>query len=240
MVGLVRCVGEKGRMRLEVERWGGVELVAAALRAPEGLSEQRLARRLEKLEGALRRAGVSRVVLPAGFPYAGRLRRLEIVEPLELYRAAADVLTLGWLTGRGIAPERGRVALTGPRLSPELRQAAERLCRRVRAVRVDAPEGEDYARALQRECGVPVVPPTAPVDVTVAFGPTASPAALRLYGEAPCLGGLRLTGEGLELPPELEGPLLALLWERGSLRRERLRAEWDTNSAMGLANAEKE
>lgn len=240
MVGLVRWVGEKGRSRPEVERWGGVELLAVTLYAPEGLSSRRLARRLERLEGTLRRAGVGRVVLPEGFPYADRMRELEVVNPLGLYRETADVLVLGWLAGRGIPPERGRVALAGPRLSPELCQAAERLCRRVRAVRVDAPEGADYARALQREYGVPVVPPTAPADVTVAFGPTETPAALRLYGQEPCLDGLRLTGEGLDLPPELEGPLLALLWERGSLTRERLRAEWDTNSAVGLANGGKE
>lgn len=234
MVGLVRCVGERGRSRPAVERWGGMELLAAALYAPEGLPERRLERRLETLERTLRRAGVRRVVLPAAFPYAGRLRGLESVEPLALYREAADVLALGWLAGRGIPPERGRVALAGPRLCPELRQAAERLCRRVREVRVDAPGGEDYARALQREYGVPVVPPAAPADVTVAFGPTAQAAALRLYGGAPCLGGLRLTGEGLDLPPELEGPLLALLWERGSLRRERLRAARDTRGTQIL------
>lgn len=224
---MVRCVKKKTRKRPEIESMGGVELVAAELHAPDGLSERRLEHRLEKLERALRRAGVSRVVLPDRFPYAGQLRELEIVDSLNLYRDVADVLALGWLARCGVSPEQSRVALAGPRLCPELRQAAERLCCRVRGVRVDTPDGESYARMLQREYGVPVVPSSAPVDVTVAFGPTAIPAALRLYGKAPCLGGLRLTVEGLALPSELEEPLLALLWERGGLRRDRLRVEWN-------------
>lgn len=236
MVGLVRREEGKGKSRPAVERWSGIELLAVTLYTPEGLSRRRLESRLGRLAHTLRRAGVTRAVLPEGLCLEG----VERVDPLVLYRGAADVLALGWLAQHRIPPERGRVVLAGPRLCPELRQAAERLCRHVRWLRVDTPDGEGYAQALQREFGLPVAPHSVPADVCLAFGPTPQPAALRLYGEAPCLGGLRLTGEGLDLPAELEGPLLTLLWERGSLRREELRAVGDTNSAGGLANRGKE
>lgn len=236
MTGLVRYVRERGKTPARVEWIGGTALLTVTLHEPEGLSPRRLAGRLERLERTLRRAEVSRVILPPGFPHAGRLRLVHPVDPMPFYRDAADVLLLGWLRAHKIPPGQGRVALAGPRLCPELRGAAERLCPVVREIRIDVPEGgTDYAAWLQRTWGLPVTPATAPVHVTAAFGPAAG-AELMLYGDRPGLDGLRLTAEGVALPPELEEPLLALMWEGGRLDRGALRA---TNSAQTLVNGGK-
>lgn len=223
MVGRIRYIQGKGRLKAEQECICGVTLLTASLYEPPKQAPKKLERRLEKLEDTFRRAGVSRVILPCGFPYRERLLGLKPVEPLTLYRAVADLLALAWLRSYGISPEQGRVALAGHRLCPELEETARRLCRRVRKVRIDVPgeEGALFARLLQWECGVPVMPPGEPVHMTVSFGGAAGD--LRLWGEDPCLSGLRLTAEGLSVPEELEAPLLALLWEQGSLPREKIR-----------------
>lgn len=222
MTGWIRYVRGKGRDGGEVAGVCGVTLYSLTLYEPEGLGERKLERRLERLERTLRKAGVSRVILPPDFPYRAWLRQVQPVEVLSFYRGAADLLTLGWLECRGIPAVRASVALAGPRVCPELRGAALGLCPRVRALRINVPgrEGTAFAEGLQRSCGVPVLPPNAPADVAVSFGPTELEAELRLWGSMPDFGGLKLTAPGLNLPEELEQPLLALLWERGSLRRE--------------------
>lgn len=225
MVGMVRYRREKGRGEAETERFWGLTFLTATLYEPEGLRPGPLERRLEKMERAFRKADVSRVILPAGFPYGERLRWVQPVETLTFYRSMADLLVLESLNRRGIEPARGRVALAGPRLCPELRQAAHRLCPAVREIRIDVPggEGETFARQLQREWGLPVTPRSEPADVTVSFGPGAGEADLCLWGEQPVLDGLHLRAEGLDLPAELEQPVLALIWEQGGLRREAVR-----------------
>lgn len=226
MTGRIIYRGEKGRGGPESESICGLSILRGTLYEPEGLSAGRLERRVHKLEGAFREAGVSRVILPDGFPHTSLLRQLKPVEPLLLYRGAADVLVLGQLQARHVLPGRGRVALAGPRLCPELRETVVRLCPYIRAVRIDVPGagGEDFARALQREYGLPVLPPKVPVDVTVSFGPSETEEDLRLWGERPDLGGLTLTTEKVDLPADAAQPVLALLWEQGGIKREDLRA----------------
>lgn len=233
MVGRIRYLREKGRGSGEPEYLCGLTVLTLTLYEPSGLSPGRLERRLERLERTFRKAGVSRVILPDGFPYAGRLHGLHPVTPLTFYRAVADLLAVEWLRLHGISPEQGRVALAGNRLCPELEEAARRLCRRVRRVCIQVPgeEGEVFALLLQREWGLPVMPAGEPADVTLSFGGTGGD--LRLWGEAPDLGGLELRAEGLDLPDEPVPQLMALLWERGSLRREDIRV---SNSAESLAN----
>lgn len=236
MIGRIQYIREKGRGEISLAYVGPLTVMTAELRHPERMSAKGLARRLKRLERTLCRRGIGRVILPRGFPYTDQLERLRPVETLPFYRAVADVLALGLLDSRGIAPERGRVALAAPWLCPELRNAAERLCPQVRELVIHVPEeGEDYARQLHARYGLPVTPRSAQADVTVAFGPVEGMEgrALALYGKTPDLGGLELTAQGLELPTDCTQPFLALLWEAGALERGALRA---TISLQTLAN----
>ena len=223
MVGELICLREKGRGQLERVRLGPLEAVRRTVYAPEGLPEWRLERRLRRAERELCAAHVVRVVLREGFPYGDRLRRLRTVDPLPLWRGTADLLALGLLDARGVPYVRGRVALSAPRMCAELQAAAERLCPLVRGLVIDAPGGEDYARYLQSKFGLPVTPPSAGAEVTAAFGPGGGRwgPCLELYGQAD-LGGLTVTAEGLELTEDCRDQVLALLWERGEVKRERL------------------
>lgn len=224
MVGQLVCVREKGRGRAERVKLGPLTALRWTVYAPEGLAPWRLRRRLRKAERALARAGVVQVVLGEDFPWADRLTLLRPVDPLPMLRACADVLALGALAAEGVSPRRGRVALSAPRLCPELEGAAERLCPRVRGLVIDAPGGEDYARYLQAKFGLPVAPAAAGANVTMAFGPGGGRWGRRveLY-EGGTLNGLALEAEGVELPADCAGQVMALLWERGEVGRQRLR-----------------
>ena len=223
MVGRLVLARERGRSRLEEDRLGPLAAVRAVVYEPEGLSPRRLRRRLRRAERMLARAGAGRVILDGDFPYRDRLALLRPVDPLPFWRGCADVLALGALELEGVAPDRGRVALSSPRLCPELERTAQRLCPRVRGLLIDAPGGEDYARRLQARFGLPVTPPAAGADVTAAFGPGGSRwgRRLELYGTAE-LGGLQVSVEGLELPEDCADQALALLWEQGLVKREEL------------------
>ena len=223
MVGELICLRQRGRGRGSPSALGPLPAVRWTVYVPEGLSPRRLARRLYRAERGLAAAGVGRVVLRHGFPYGDRLRLLRPVDPLPLWRGLADVLALGALELEGVSPSRGRIALSAPRLCPELTAAAERLCPLVRGLLIDAPGGEDYARRLQARFGLPVTPPAAGADVTAAFGPGGSRwgRRLELYGTAE-LGGLQVSVEGLELPEDCADQALALLWEQGLVKREEL------------------
>ena len=224
MVGRLVLAGKKGRVRLEEEMLGPLPALRAAVWLPEGPADWWGRRRLRRAERALVRAGVRRVVLGESFPYGNRLTALRPVDVLPLRRGCADALALGALAAGGIPPNRGRAALSAPRLCPELERAAERLCPLVRGLLIDAPGGEDYARYLQARFGLPVTPPSAGADVTVAFGPVGGRWGRRveLY-EGGSLGGLSLAAEGIELPPDCADQVLALLWERGEVGRGKLR-----------------
>ena len=223
MVGELVCLRQKGRGRTERVRLGPLEAVRRTVYVPEGLPEWRLARRMRRAERELLAAHVGRVILRAGFPYGDRLRQLHTVDPLPLWRGIADLLALSLLDARGVPYRRGTVALSAPRLCAELQAAAQRLCPLVRGLLIDAPGGEDYARYLQAKFGLPVTPPAAGAEVTAAFGPGGGRwgRSLELYGQAD-LGGLTVTAEGLELPEDCRDQVLALLWERGEVKREQL------------------
>ena len=223
MVGELVCRRERGRGKLERTALGPLAAVRWTVYAPEGLAHWRLERRRGRAERKLCGAGAGRVVLPRGFPYGDRLRLLRPVDPLSMWRGAADVLALGALDAEGIPRRRGRVALAASRLCPELEYAAERLCPLVRGLLIDAPGGEDYARYLQAKFGLPVTPPAAGADVTVAFGPNGGRwgRRLELHGTAD-LGGLTAAVEGVELPEDCWDQVLALLWEQGAVKPEKL------------------
>ena len=225
MVGWIKYLREKGRSTVEVQCLHGLSLLSAVLYEPAGTAPKTVERKLRRLEHMLERENVTRAILPSGFPYAGGFRTIKPVDTLGFYRGAADLLVLGLLEGRRIKPSAARVAVSGPRLCPELKETVRHLCKRVREIRIDVP-GEDgavFSQMLQRNWGVPVMPRTITVDVTVSFGPSDRPADLILWGETPDLSGQRLTVAELDLPAELEQPLLALLWERGRLKREQIK-----------------
>lgn len=225
MVGWLTLRRERGRFRLEEERIGTMGVIRAVVYEPEGLAPWRLRHRLRRAERALARAGAGRVILGEDFPYKNRLTLLRPVDVVPFRRGCADVLALEALRLENVPPRRGRVALSAPRLCPELEGAAERLCAHVRGLLIDAPGGEDYARYLQAKFGLPVTPPSAGADVTAAFGPGGVRWGRRmeLY-QGGSLGGLALGAEGLELPADCAEQALALLWERGEVRREELTA----------------
>lgn len=105
-----------------------------------------------------------------------------------------------------------------------MQRTAQRLCPQVKGLLIQVPgAGEDYARWLHGQYGLPVAPAAAGAEVTVAFSPGGPRwgRCLEVYGDCR-LDGLRLTAPGLDLPEEMEEPLLAVLWERGKIRGEDL------------------
>lgn len=221
MTGLLDYAPERGKLRPEQIRMAGIPLLAATLYELPGLSGRRLERRLDRLERTMLNAGAGRVVTAPGFPYAGRLKRLKPLDPTAFLQALADALALGWLEVHEIPPERARVTLAGPRLSPALRECGERLSGRVQALQIAVPgEGERFAGMLRSRWGMPVVPLGAQTDLTIAFGPDTR-ANLQLT-DPTGLGGLCLKSRSHVLPPGLEVPFLTLLWERGELKRDDL------------------
>ena len=139
------------------------------------------------------------------------------------------------LAAEGVDPRRGRVALSAPRLCGELVGAAQRLCPQVRGLLIDAPGGGEYAQGLQRRFGLPVTPASAGADATVAFGPAGGRwgRCVELY-EGGTLNGLSLAAEGMELPADCGEQVLALLWERGEVKREQLCAQLIDKPAAAL------
>lgn len=225
MIGQIEYVRGKGRGKPGFAEAGGLAILRCTLYEPPGLPRWRLERRLRKIERALVRAGARRVLLPEGFPYRDLLRELRPVDPLPFWRAIADLLALRALERAGIRSERGRVALSAPRLCPELRQTAERLCTQVRGLVIDVPGvGADYARWLHLRFGLPVTPASAGANVTIAFGPGGRRwgTVLELYGQRPDLAGATVNIPGAELPGDCKGQVLALLWEQGTLDRTTL------------------
>lgn len=222
MTGRILYRQEKGRGKLYCEVLCGLPLIVQNLYAPQGQSEKKIEKRLSRLEQRFTKAQVRSVVLPRDFPYTSLLKWVRPVSELALYQAAAHLLALHLLKEKGILPCRGRIALTAPRVCPELCRTAYLLCEQVREVKIDVPgrEGEEFARALQCKFGVPVVPPAVPADVTVSYG--GGPGDLFLSEEKIDLCGLCLKAEGVELPTDIESQIMTLLWERGLIKQEML------------------
>ena len=125
------------------------------------------------------------------------------------------------LDRQGIAPDRATVALRGMRADRDMALTAARLCREVRYLVIAAPRGgEELARWLRQEFGIPVLPAEEPAQLALRFHPQApeeEQEALELFGLRPSLGGLRLSAPGLAEEDREDLPLLAALWERGRL-----------------------
>ncbi len=225
MLGWLGYIQGKGEVSVAPERIAGMPLLRGTFYEPEGLSPWRRDRRLRKLKRLLEHERVRRIIIPAGFPYEDHFSDLGRVDPLPFYRSIADLLALERLRLGGVGPKEAVVALSGPRLYPELTAAAMRLCLQVRGLLIDVPgEGEQYAAWLHRAYGLPIGTP-AHADVTLAFAPGGGRwgRVLLLSEERVSLAGLRVSAPSLELPRDCEQQLLAALWEQGLLSREALR-----------------
>ncbi len=180
--------------------------------------------RLRRAGRELRRGGVRRVLTPRDFAWWPLLERLGLrpVEVDAFVRAQSAPLALELLERRGLAPDRATVALRGLRAGRDMARTAEQLCRRVRSLVVDAPQGgEELAAWLRREFGIPVLPPGEGCHVSLCFHPDCSRRegeALELYGPRPGLAGLILSAARLREEDREDLSVLSALWEGGKLR----------------------
>lgn len=222
-----------GQLKLDGTSRGGVrreELYGLGiLRAwadPEGWWGER---RLRKAGRLLRRGGAVRVLAPAQFDRWDLLEQAGLVplDPCPFLRAQGAPLALGCLERQGAAPDRATVALVGGRVDRDMVRTAAELCPKVRRLVISAPRGgEELAKWLRQEFGVPILPREAPGEVAVCFGPgeeKREEPALSLYGPRPELGGLQLCAPGLSEEDRTHLPLLAALWEGGKLGKEGLK-----------------
>ena len=203
--------------------------VARGPRTPEALVRRRVLTAAKRL----RKAGVTRLVVPEAFAYGEQLEKVGVapVSTLPLRRALAADLARAVMAGRNLSGGSARLAVAGDRLSGELVRTVTELALGNRYVLLDVPYGGDtLANQLRREYGVSLLlSPTRQqmeeADVLVLFAARTDlrrrdPAVLRLYDEAAPLPPLLLPPvlEG-QMPPGLCRPqLLAVLVESGVLR----------------------
>ena len=203
--------------------------VARGPRTPETLVRRRVLTAAKRL----RKAGVTRLVVPEAFAYGEQLEKAGVapVSTLPLRRALAADLARAVMAGRNLSGGSARLAVAGDQLSGELVRTVTELALGNRYVLLDVPYGGDtLANQLRREYGVSLLlSPTRQqleeADVLVLFAARTDlrrrdPAVLRLYDEAAPLPPLLLPPV-LEdqMPPGLCRPqLLAVLVESGVLR----------------------
>ncbi len=181
--------------------------------------------RLRRAGRELRRGGALRVLTPREFDRWPLLEQfgLRPVDPELFVRAQSVPLALEALERQGLAPDRATVALRGSRADRDMARTAAELCPKVRRLVVDAPRGgEELAKWLLREFGMPILPGGEPGQVALEFQPDCprrEETILELYGLSPELAGLTLSAPALEAEDRQDLPLLAALWEGGKLGR---------------------
>ena len=179
--------------------------------------------RLRRAGRALRRGGAMRALVPRDFGRWDVLGRCGLVpvDPGPFLRGQSLPLTLRALERRGLAPDRATVSLRGARADREMAREAVRLCSRVRRLVIDAPRGgEELAKWLRWQLGVPILPRGEQGELALRFDPegrAGEEPALELYGQTPALEGMALTAPGLEEEDRGDLALLAALWEGGRL-----------------------
>ena len=214
-----------GRGRAEAAELYGLPVLRAAA-DPEGWLGERRLRRAGK---GIRRAGGLRVLTPVGFDRWDLLSPLGLkpVDPAPLLRVWSLRLTVAALERQGLTPDRAVVALRGLRADGEMARVAVRLCPRVRYLVIRAPRGgEELARWLRREFGIPVLPPGETSQVDLCFQPDGGRAAgleLELYGGSPNLSGLVLRAPELAEGHQTDLSLLTALWEGGKVDENTLK-----------------
>ncbi len=167
--------------------------VARGPRTPEALVRRRVLTAAKRL----RKAGVTRLVVPEAFAYGEQLEKVGVapVSTLPLRRALAADLARAVMAGRNLSGGSARLAVAGDQLSGELVRTVTELALGNRYVLLDVPYGGDtLANQLRREYGVSLLlSPTRQqmeeADVLVLFAARTDlrrrdPAVLRLYDEA--------------------------------------------------------
>ena len=210
--------GKGGGRRAEWEDLYGLRVLRSTA-DPEGWLGER---RLRKAGNALRRAGALRTLAPAGFSRWDLMGScgLSPVDPGPFLRAQSVPLTLEALERQGLAPDRAAVALRGLRADREMVRAAASLCPKVRHLIISAPRGgQELARWLRWEFGIPILPEGEEAQVALCFQPVESAVGTRLelYGSEPELGGLTLAAPALEEGDRRDLFLMTALWEGGRL-----------------------
>ena len=195
--------------------------------------EAALSWRVSSAARRLRRAGVTRAVLPESFLWGAQLAKHGVrpVSTLALRRRLAADWVRQALAERGVSPGGARIAVSAAQMTGELVRTVTELSLRHRYVLLDVPYGgEELCRRLRREYGVSLLlgpdrEQLEGADALVLFDPRADlrrrdGVTLPLYDEAAPMGGV-------SLPPALEerlpegagrGQLLAALVEAGVLR----------------------
>lgn len=213
-------------------------LCAEIARGPRTV-EPALRRRVNTAARRLRRAGVTRVVLPERFAWGAQLERqgLRPVSTLSLRRRLAADWVRRALTEAGVSPAGARIAVSAAQMTGELVRTVTELSLRHRYVLLDVPYGgEELCRRLRREYGISLLlgpdrPQLEAADALVLFDPRTDlrregGVTLPLYDEKAPMGAL-------SLPPALEerlpegverGQLLSALLEAGALRPEQVSA----------------
>lgn len=205
--------------------------VAGGAGTPEFLLRLRMTAAAKKF----RRAGVTRAVFPAEFPYTGLFVRWGVlpVETLPLLRSLAAEMVRAGMAERGLSSGSAHLAVTGEWLTYDLTRTVTELCLHNRYVLLDVPYGgEELCRSLRREYGVslllkPGKEQLEQADVLLLFAPRGdltckNPVVLPLFD------GAEVTSlPPLRLPVNLEGhvpegcdrtQLFAALLEAGVLR----------------------
>ena len=226
-----------GQLKLEEGGWGNARAedlyglsVLRTCADPKGyLGGFRLTRAGKKLQTA----GVRRVLLPPHFEDSDLLKRFHLrpVDPGPFVRSQSAELALQALKCRGMDLKRATVALRGSRTDRDMAQAARILCPVVRHIIVEAPRGgEELAKELRWEFGIPVLPPEEMGEIALRFDSEAhvQEPALELYGLHPDLGGLRICGQDMREEDREDLQVLTALWERGKMPPERLNIIYDT------------
>ena len=203
--------------------------VARGPRTPEALVRRRVLTAAKRL----RKAGVTRLVVPEAFAYGEQLEKVGVapVSTLPLRRALAADLARAVMAGRNLSGGSARLAVAGDQLSGELVRTVTELSLRNRYVLLDLPYGgEELCRQLRREYGVTLLLSPAReqlegADVLLLFDrrEDLKPGGVVL----PLYEGAQTPLPPLLLPPAMEerlpagadrGQLLAALREAGALR----------------------
>lgn len=215
------AVGRKRSLRIQFSPERVLDMPILRAEIPEPWRP----RRLRRAARALRKQGVKRVLVPAGFAQWDTLESAGLgpVETGEFCRAMAPAVVLAALTGAHIRPEGATVVLRGERVTRAMRMSALKLCPEVKNLLIAAPVGGAGLQAeLRREYGVPALedaPARAP-DLAIHFAPSAGGGAriVDLSGNSPRMDHFSFALREQTLPEDCEGlPLLAALWETGRL-----------------------
>lgn len=202
-----------GQGKMEAERTEILGLPVLWIYVPLGGYWEK--HRLKRAERLLKRQGVRRLLPQRDAP--GWTLFLPEVDPVPLYRAMADRLTLAMLKQEGKEPCHAAVTLAGEQVDADLARTARRLCPRVRTLLLEVKYGGDrLAQELYWEFGA-VTGTGGWADVCVRFSGSPRPGELVLCGK-PELLGLELELPGVCLPEQLEPtPVLSALWQAGKI-----------------------